>query len=102
MEAMKAIVTFAKPYSFQDERTKENKEGITVEYIMIDSMKPVTNEDGSKGTRHSSESLNIDKASRFSSVPGIYDLHFDFKPASKGKIQLKLVDVAFVSTLMKG
>ena len=47
MDKVKAIVTFANPWSIQDEITGITREGISVEYVMTDKLNPVTNEDGS-------------------------------------------------------
>lgn len=99
MEAVKAIVTFAKSWSLIDEKTGEIKQGVSVEYILTESLKDCTNDDGSKGYQHSKESVNLDKSPKFVQVPGLYNMLYDFKPGSKGKIQLKLTDVEFVSAL---
>lgn len=99
MEAIEAIVTYAKAWSMVDDKTGELKQGVSVEYILANSLDNCVNEDGSKGYQHSKESVNLDKAPKFTQVPGLYKMLYDFKPGSKGKIQLKLTDVEFLSAL---
>lgn len=94
------IVIFTKPWAMTDERTNENKEGITVEYLMTDNLKePCKNEDGSRGVRHCKQSIPIGKLVNIKEVPGIYKLRFGLKVNSKGKPEITLEDLAFVSKI---
>lgn len=101
MDKMIALVTFANPWAMLDERTGTQRTGITVEYLLIDTLKPVINDDGSKGVRHCKESIDSDKISKISSVPGWYELQFAMKPGSKGKPVLKLDNIHFVDDYSK-
>lgn len=96
MDAMKCVVLYTKPWDMTDERTGERRTGITVEYVMADSMFPVVNEDGSKGVRHCKESLDTNKLLKIKEVPGYYNLTFALKPGSKGKPQIKLDDMEYL------
>ena len=96
MEQIKAIVLFANPWSMQDEKTGQMREGITVEYVMADNLSPVTNEDGSVGHRVVRESMNINNAPQIIKVPGIYEMTYGFN-IRKGKPVMKLMGMQFVS-----
>lgn len=48
----KGIVIYAKPWQMQDERTGQNRAGISLEYLACENFEPVVNEDGSMGVRH--------------------------------------------------
>lgn len=92
------LVTFANPnpWVMIDENTGKKTEGNSIEYLVIDSLKPVENEDGSKGYKFCKESLPTDKACNIKTVPAYYKLTFGFKNV-KGKLQLKLEDIEYLS-----
>lgn len=96
MDKVKAIVTFASPWSMQDEMTGILREGITIEYVMTDNLNPVTNEDGSMGYRQVKESINIQNAKQIVKVPGIYEMIYGYT-VRRGKPILKLQELKFVS-----
>lgn len=96
MNKVKAIVTFASPWSMQDEMTGITREGITVEYVMTDKLNPVTNEDGSMGYRQVKESINIQNAKQIVKVPGIYEMTYGYQ-IRRGKPVMKLQELKFVS-----
>lgn len=102
MNGESALVFYTKPWAMTDERTGERKEGLTVEYIMTSDLAPVKNEDGSKGYAYLKQSLNIDVLPKIQEVPGIYDLVFGFKPDSKGKMQVKVVDLDYIGKVNVG
>jgi len=94
------IVIFSKPWAMTDDRTKEQKEGITIEYLMTDNLKePCKNEDGSRGVRHCKQSIPISKLVKIKEVPAIYKLRFGLKVNSKGKPEIKLEDLDYVSKI---
>jgi len=95
-DVVKAIVLFANPWAMEDERTGQRREGITLEYIMTDDLKPVINEDGSMGFRHVKESLSIEKMPQVKKVPGVYEMQYTLS-VSKGKPIMKLQNINFVS-----
>lgn len=99
MDGMNCILTFAKAWALVDEKTKQEKKGLTVEYLMTDSLTPTTSDDGSAGIRHCKESIDISKCSKIVDVPALYTLHFKLKPGSKGKPEMKLDDITFVKSL---
>ena len=96
MESVKGIVLHANPWSLEDERTGQRREGVSLEYVMTDNLKPLVNEDGSLGYRHVKESIAISKLSKVEKVPGIYEFTYGFS-VSKGKPVMKLQDIEFVS-----
>lgn len=96
MDSVMAIVLFANPWSFEDERTGQRKEGITVEYVMSEDLKPVVNEDGSVGLKTYRDSLHISKMPEIMKVPGIYEMFYGFSNV-KGKPVMKLQGMKFVS-----
>lgn len=96
MQQIRAIVLFAKPWRFVDENTGQVREGVSVEYLMTDSLSHVENEDGSVGYRVLKESVSINKLQKIVKVPGIYDLTYGFD-IQKGKPVMKLQDVEFLS-----
>lgn len=91
---MKANITilFAKKWEMVDEATKEKRAGISVQYIMSDSLDSVKNDDGSLGYMVTKESLNVELENKLLSVPGIYEAEFQFK-GSGGKNVLHVVDI---------
>jgi len=96
MHQIRAIVLYAKPWSFVDENSGQVREGVTVEYLMTDSLSSVENEDGSMGYRVLKESMSINKLQKIVKVPGIYGITYGFD-IQKGKPVMKLQDVEFIS-----
>lgn len=96
-EAVKAIVLFANPFKFDDEQGKQH-EGITVEYVMTDSMKPQHNEDGSSGFRTAKESIGIGMFQQIKVVPALYELMFGYT-VIKNKPAMKLKELKFLAEL---
>lgn len=95
----KGVVIYANPWSMIDEKTGKGMEGITVEYLACENLNPVVNEDGSLGVRHCKESIPLSLSPEIKQVPGLYELEFGLKPGTKGKMQVKLVGLRFVSTV---
>lgn len=91
------LIFFARPWQMQDEVTRMMKGGLSVEYLVCESLRPVeASEDGSRGVRHCKESLPIEKLANLPKIPGYYELEFEMKPNNKGKAELKLVDAKLV------
>ncbi|HHX80912.1 MAG TPA: hypothetical protein GX692_07610 [Acholeplasmataceae bacterium] len=96
MDPVMAIVLFANPWSMEDEKTGQRREGVTVEYVISENLKPVVNEDGSVGFKPYKESLHISKMPQVIKVPGIYEMYYGFSNI-KGKPVMKLQGMKFVS-----
>lgn len=94
----RGIVIYANAWSFIDDKSGETKEGITIEYLMSDSMKPVRNEDGSRGFKLCKQSVSLDRIDSIKEVPGVYDMSFVLKSV-RGKPELKLDGLTFVSSV---
>jgi hypothetical protein len=90
------IIYYSKAWDMQDEKTGERRQGVSVEYLAVKNLAPVVNDDGSKGVRHTKESIPLDKLDKLEKVPGVYKLDFGMKPGSRGKMEVKLVDVTYV------
>lgn len=93
----KGILIYAKPWQMLDEKTGANRQGISIEYLACENLDPVVNEDGSMGVRHCKESIPLTMSASIIKVPGLYDLEFGLKPGSKGKMEVKLVGVNYIS-----
>lgn len=96
MDKVKAIVTFAFPWRMEDEMNGTVREGLTVHYLMTDSLTPLTNEDGSKGYRSAQESIHINNEKNIVKVPGIYEMTYGYT-VRRGKPILKLQELKFIS-----
>lgn len=101
MEGVKCLLTFANAWEMIDKATGELRSGLTIEYLMTQNMKPVVNDDGSKGYRHARETLGLDKLSKIKDVPGYYELRFGYKVGSNGKPILKIADLDFVGPVLE-
>lgn len=94
----KAIILNEFQWKLVDDRTGQERSGISFYYILSDSLKPVTNSNGSLGYSVAKASVPIDLAPKFIAVPGIYDI--DLQAAiSGGKPYLKVASVDFVKSL---
>ena len=96
MDKVKAIVTFASPWRMEDEINGTVREGLTVHYLMTDTLKPLENEDGSMGYRQVQESVHIQNAKNIVKVPGIYEMQYGYT-VRRGKPILKLQELKFIS-----
>lgn len=96
MQQIRAIVLYAKPWRVIDDVSGQVREGVTIEYVMNEDLKPVNNEDGSVGYKIVKESINISKFHELVKVPGIYDMTYRFM-IQKGKPVMRLQDIEFVA-----
>lgn len=80
----------------EDEATKEKRSGISCQYIMSDTLAPVTQKDGSLGYMVTKESLDVSLLDKLVAVPGIYEAEFELK-GSAGKNVLHVVDLKAAS-----
>lgn len=94
----RCIVLSAVPYSFTDEHSGGVKEGISLSYVMTDSLVPIKNQDFSRGYKPVKGSLSIEKKDSIKEVPGVYDMSFVLKSV-RGKPELKLDGLTFVSSV---
>ena len=100
MEAVfkqRAIVLAVNPYNFIADDKREMS-GVSMEYLLTDDLSPRS--DGRmKGILTGKESLPPEKESKFNHVPGLYELAFAMRTGQGRKMQLKLVDAEFISTV---
>jgi hypothetical protein len=99
MEKVRAIVTYAKPWEMEDEKTGKMRSGLTVEFYATEALTPVENDDDSYGYRSSKESLPKDCLRKIKEVPGLYELTMTLQAGAKQKLQLKLSDLDFVESI---
>lgn len=93
---MNEVITllFANSWEMVDEKTGEKREGVTLEYVLGDSLKPTLNSDGSKGLRHIKESLPIACINMVQAVPAVYLASYGMSVV-KGKPIMKVSEIKF-------
>lgn len=75
------LILGANVWSFEDVKTKEKKEGISIEYI---SDLP-TNDTGKKGYFPIKSVLDLNMLDSLKNFPGIYEVGFGLKPGGKNR-----------------
>ena len=89
-------VLYAKQYAMKDENG-QNREGVTLAYIIGDNMAPIMHPDGSLGCRPAKGSLPPAAWTKLPKVPGLYDGRFEMTVGADGKAAMRLVDVDFLA-----
>lgn len=93
---LKGIINFAKYYRIAEGGT--TNEGITINYILTDSLRPYDDEtNGSQGYKSSKSSIPSSLVEKLVAVPGQYKLFCQLGVNSSGQPQLKPVDVEFLN-----
>ena len=100
MEKVKAIVLSASPWTIRDENTGILKEGVSIQYVMTDNLKPVVREDGTAGYMIAKESISKTEAQQLVKVPGVYGFTYSYM-IRNGKPAIKLREVKFISEVGK-
>lgn len=91
-----AMINFAKAYRVAEGGT--TNEGITINYLMTDSLRPFEDEtNGSQGYKSTKASIPLEVADKLVAVPGIYKLSCTLGVNSQNQAQLKPFDVEFKS-----
>ena len=98
MEGVRAIVTYANTWDMTDEKTGQRRQGISLEYLMSDTMNRIENDDGSKGYKHCKESVPVECSKNIKEVPAMYELIYRMA-VQKGKPVLKLDDLKFIESV---
>ena len=84
------IVLSARGWALVDERTKEERSGVSIHYLMTDTMDPFKNDStGEEGYQPVKQSISMDEAKHLVNVPGVYEADFQIR-ASAGKTILAL------------
>lgn len=91
---MKGILLYAKPYSMNDNGVQ--KSGISMSYLLTETLSPSQQADGGKGFRPCRESLPLDMQDQIQTVPGIYAFKFNLVPGSNGKPQMRVASLQYV------
>lgn len=87
----KIFILSARAYSFADEKTGQQRDGISIMYITADNLDHQENPDGSLGYIPCKQSVPLNFKSKLGSVPGWYKGTFQLA-ASGGKNVLRLAD----------
>ncbi len=93
----KCILLSAQSWSLTDENGKQ-KSGLKLQYILSDSLSPVTSNDF-YGHKVVSESVPADLLPQINIVPGLYQLEFALKVV-RNKPQLAIDSLEFVEELI--
>lgn len=97
----KIIILFARSWSLVDDKTGDTRSGVSIQYVMNDTLKPVSDsQNTSLGYQVVKESISNEVASKLDAVPGLYEAEFSLK-GSAGKNVLHVSDVSFISELVK-
>ena len=93
----KIIILYARQWKMTDEVTGEIREGVSINYVNNEDLKPnFDSQSAFHGYQISKESISLDKARLLQAVPGVYSCDFMLK-ASKGKNILAIKDLKFIS-----
>lgn len=94
------LVTYMSSYDMKTEQG-DRRQGCSVQYLFYGEngeeleSKPVTNGEPA-GWRTAKDSIDINCASKFVFVPGIYDAEFKLRVGSDGKPVNRLTDVLYI------
>lgn len=91
------VLLYSRPWEMADEVTKAVRSGVSVQYIMTDTLEPAIS-DTDKGYAVTKESITPECAETMHEVPGIYEGEFEMK-AQGGKNVLHLCGLKFISAL---
>lgn len=73
----KILLLHAKKWELTDEVTKQQRSGVSIQYVMTDTLVPNADPDtGELGYSVTKESISVDAAKALVDVPGIYDAEF--------------------------
>jgi len=100
MLKQKSIVLSASPYSFEDEKTKEQREGTTVRYLLTEDFTPFEDKvNNVKGYEPAKATLLLDDYHKFQAVPGLYEVELGYKVDSQGKASLQPISFELISQI---
>lgn len=91
------VLLYARPWEMADEVTKETRSGVSIQYIMTDTLVPAAS-DESMGYPVTKESITVECSGGLKEVPGIYDAELELK-AQGGKNVLHVCGLEFISVL---
>lgn len=92
------IVLFARAWEMTDESTGEKRSGVSIQYVMSDTLEPKTSEDD-MGYQVIKESVTVECAKGLVDAPGIYKAGLELK-ASGGKNVLHVSSLDFIKPLI--
>lgn len=93
------IVLCVNPYSFNDEKTNELREGVSVKYLLTDNLSPTEEMDGSRGYKVAKSSFGMEVMKAIKEVPAVYSVEFSNKLDSQGRITQKAISLQYAQPL---
>ena len=94
------IVLGAKAWSLTDEKTQQEREGVSLHYLLTDNLEPcVDSASGLEGYQPVKQSISVDTAKKLDKVPGVYEGDFGLR-SSGGKSILTLMDLSYVGPVV--
>lgn len=91
------VLLYARPWEMTDEVTKETRSGVSIQYMMTDTLIPAAS-DENMGYPVTKESITVECAEGLKEVPGIYEAELELK-AQGGKNVLHVCGLEFISAL---
>lgn len=95
----KIILLNAKGYNMKDEVTGKVNTGISIRYLLTDSLSPVYASSDEKGIGVAKVAVPTEEGKNIKSVPGVYDGGFSMKPKADGSVVFKLETLEFLNEL---
>lgn len=90
------IVLSARGWALTDEKTGQERSGVSIHYIMTDNLEPFKVENtGEEGYQPVKQSISLDEAKHLENVPGVYEADFQMR-ASAGKTVLALSTLKYL------
>lgn len=96
----KIIILHAQKWSFTDEKTGEFRKGTTIYYLLTDTLKSCTGQNGNMGYAIAKASIPDDLVAKLISVPGIYDAEFNLQSYAGGKVAPKLTSIDYIKNFI--
>ena len=94
------IVLYARPWSMPIEGTSQVRSGVSIHYLMTDTLSPLPVKEGEESVEYGyqpcKQSITIEQADSLNVVPGIYEAEFELR-ASKGQNIMAVSGLKFVS-----
>lgn len=86
----KIILLSANSYSIKDENTNRVNEGVSLTFLLTDSLKPVLNDNGSYGIKSAKCSVPSAFINSIVAAPGMYEADMNYSVDSNGRPTLKI------------
>ena len=95
----KIIILYARPWSLTDEKTGQQRSGVSVQYVLGDTLKPTSDSTtNQKGYTICKESISNETGIKLATVPAVYSATFTMR-AKSGKNVLALSDIEYLEEI---